>query len=176
MSPLPLKLDWAVKNELNSDESLKWTGQPMPYKRMISTLGICWFGIPLVIVIGIQQNWEGSFNQILGTFFGIGMLLWPFRCFFKAKKTVYVITNKRAFTLELWSGKLGPGKNIDNYCVDSTGVIEKTVRSDGSGDLILAREYCSNCGGEGDEVTSKYGFFTIKNVNEVDLIIKKLFK
>ena len=171
MNLLPLQLDQAVKNELNSDETLKWLGQPTSYERMITASG--WLiGIPFTLlgVFLLYKAIIGNEAPVAIFIIGIGICVLSFSLwrFLKKKKTVYVITNKRAFTLKLWINI-----QINNYYPESTGIIEKTVRPDGSGDLILAREHCTN--GKSKSMKN-YGFFTVKNVNEVEFIIKNTFK
>lgn len=129
MNTLPKELDRAVKEELKGMEKLNWVGQPIPYKRMFSAFSVWLFSVPWTafsvfwIHGAMNQAETGSIFPLFGIPFlliGVCMLLSPFWQYFKSTKTAYVITNKRAFTLELFRGV-----NIKNYYPDSIGNLEK---------------------------------------------------
>ena len=176
MSTLPRQLDRAVKEELRSMEVIKWVGQPMPFRRMISAFGLWFFFVPWTafsifwIHGAIKQEEAGSIFPLFGLPFlliGVVMLLSPFWQYFKSTKTAYVVTNKRAFTLELVRGV-----SIKNYYPDSIGYLEKKVRPDGIGNLILNIEHYKDS--DGDSQTKEHGFFAIKKVNEAELAIENM--
>jgi hypothetical protein len=54
----------------------------------------------------------------------------------KARKRLYLISNKRAFTIEIGNTTI-----VESYFTKDLGTIKKTVRSIGSGNLILSREH-----------------------------------
>ncbi len=97
------------------------------------------------------------------------MLLSPFWRYFEATRTVYAITNKRAFTL-------GMANRIEvrNYFPNSIGNFKKIVKSDGVGDLILGFEHYKDA--EGDKQIKEYGFFAVNKINEVEKLIENLIE
>lgn len=176
MSQFESQLDLAINKELRKTETLRWAEQPIPYSTMISELKVWFFAIPWTAfsymwISGAAKEAEAaSYFPYLGVPFlaiGIYLLLSPFWKFYKATKIVYVITNQRAFSLDISNGI-----DIRNFNPDSIGSYKKVIKDDGIGDLILSIEHYKDA--EGYKQTREYGFFSIHKVNEVEKIILDL--
>jgi hypothetical protein len=104
-----------LKDELNKDEKLLWSGHPDPNRAMKSTMGIFLFGIPWTAFsifwvamagMGVWSNpgKAGLFNAfpLFGLPFvliGLGILSSPWVAANRAKNTHYGVTDKRVIIL-----------------------------------------------------------------------------
>ena len=176
MEKIPLKLEEAIRKELNAGEMVSWKGQPIPWRVVLPSFLLYLFFVPWTAfsvfwIFGImEQEGPGSFFPLFGIPFlliGLVMLSSPIWTHFKAKNTVYVITSTRAFILVKFNGT-----KITNFFAENLVNWEKTVAKDGSGNLLLKREYYKD--GDGDTQIKKLGFYAIKDVNKVESYIEKL--
>ncbi|NOQ35400.1 MAG: hypothetical protein GQ569_05830 [Methylococcaceae bacterium] len=159
-----------IQNELNHREVMKWSGRPKPRAFAASSLIIFLFAIPwtafsifwIFAASGFQvPDFDEGFDffPLFGLpflFIGIGMLLSPIFMYSKAKKTVYVITNQRAF--QLYCGKR---KKVKSYAPEEIGHIERIEEQDGSGNLYFATEQYATKRGTREV---KVGFLGISDV------------
>ena len=111
-----------------------------------------------------------SFFMLFGLPFvliGLGMLSSPFWIARKAKKTVYLLTDKQAIIFEGgWS------TTIRSYRPNQLGKITRKQKKDGSGDLIFETKVSFD--GEGDRRRTHLGFIAIRNVKMVKELIDDL--
>lgn len=169
-----------IQKELNHGEVMKWSGCPNPRAFAASSLAIFLFAIPwtafsifwIAAASGFQiPDFNNGFDffPLFGLpflFIGIGMLSSPIFKYLKAKKTVYVITNQRAF--ELYCGRL---KKVKSYAPKEIGRIERTEKKDGSGNLYFAKEQMRTNHGSRE---IKLGFLGINDVKIAESRINRL--
>jgi hypothetical protein len=103
------------------------------------------FGVPFVLV-------------------GLGMLTSPYWLYKKAKQTVYGLTNRRAIII---TG--GSTKKVQSYTGSDMGVIERTERSNGTGDVVFATV-------EGKKSVEQVGFMGISDARRVERLLLDTFK
>jgi hypothetical protein len=106
------------------------------------------FGLPFVLV-------------------GLGMLCSPFIVYRKSFRTVYVLTDKRAITIDGgWS------TTIRSYSPSQLQWVYRKERSNGSGNVIMARRAWPDS--DGDRQAEDVGFIGIRNPKEVEQLVKTL--
>ncbi|MBD1872895.1 hypothetical protein H6F75_05330 [Nodosilinea sp. FACHB-131] len=175
-----------IDNELQPGESIRWVGQPIPRFFTADSIGCVLFGIPWTIFT-IFWMWaalefklpnlrEDLQPQHLFALFGIpfmltgfGMLSSPLLVWQAAKKSVYLVTNKRAISIQSgWS------TTIRSYLPDQLKDVYRKERADGTGDVIIAiREWIDN---DGDPRSEEIGFLEVRDPREVENILRQLFQ
>ncbi|MEN3113134.1 hypothetical protein ACFONG_16210 [Uliginosibacterium paludis] len=183
LSNLPQALQDRVRSELKSGESVMWAGQPNPNRFMRSGFKIWFFFIPwtafsLFWIAGaagfemphFDSGW--SLFPLFGLPFllvGIGGLSAPLWLRRRARFTVYVLTNRRAISID--GAKT---ITVKSYPASEIAGIERVERQDGSGDLILRTEYYRDS--DGDRQTRQHGFFSIDEVRSVENLVEALLR
>jgi hypothetical protein len=177
-----MDLSSLVDAEIASDEKIVWLGQPIPSRYARSSLGLVLFGIPwtafavfwMATALGFiranQAPAPGSlpFVGIPFVVIGIGLLSSPFWMMRKARRTAYIVTDRRVLILErgLWNGltirSFGPARLQD---------LQRTQYADGSGNLCFERQYIND--GQGGRQAAS-GFFGIPDVKQVEELVRKL--
>ncbi|NEQ87268.1 MAG: hypothetical protein F6K26_46760 [Moorea sp. SIO2I5] len=182
---IPKELRIKIDNELEPREYIRWIEQPIPRFFTASSIGSVLFGIPWTS-FAIFWMWgalgfklpdlrEGIQPQHLFALFGLpfvligfGMLSSPLWVWQAARKTVYLITDKRAISIQGgWSTT-----TIRSYLPDQLKDIYRKERADGSGDLVITiRRWKDN---DGDQRSEEIGFLGVRNPREVEKILKQL--
>jgi hypothetical protein len=180
---LPYELRQMVETELNDNENLLWAGQPKPGRMAIKSLPIAIFAIPFTAfsvfwMFGASGFKIPDFSQGGFAFFplfglpflfvGLGMFsspLWRMRA---AKRTIYVITDKRAI---IFDG--GFKTNIRSFTANQLQDLSRKQRRDGSGDIVFKREISYNNQGNNMPV-KEIGFLGIDNVKDVEDKIREI--
>ena len=146
-----------LEAELNPGERLMWSQQPRPLPLVLKTWPLFFFGIPFfslpVFVIGnlVFPQWHKTewpmllfLLSILGLFAvtGLGLILSPLLAWWKAKRTIYAITDQRCFIISApWR------REIHSYIVgQGLGEIENLHRIEnahGQGDVIFHQKALS---------------------------------
>ena len=103
------------------------------------------FGVPFVLV-------------------GLGMLTSPYWLYKKAKQTVYALTNRRAMII---TG--GSTKKVQSFTGNDIGIIERTERSNGIGDVVFATVV-------GKKSDQPVGFMGISEARRVERLLLDTFK
>lgn len=169
-----------VLKELGSGESLKWSGQPDPKTHLWRAMGLFLFAIPwtafsLFWMAGAAEFKIPDFSEPFDFFplfglpfllIGIGMLASPYYAYLTAKRTLYVVTSKRAFEM-----KVGNTIKVKNYPASVIDGIEKVEKADGSGNVLFSTEARS---GEDGRKYVKAGFIGIRDVRIVEKYIRDL--
>ncbi len=181
---IPLSLQEAIARELERDEKVIWSGMPKPWCFNRSTVHQFLFGIALTAGI---VTWAASgsgfmilqVNQVqdlmpLAAFLffltaGIALLLSPLWTFRKSLKTVYVITDRRAITMDG-----GWTTTTRSYPAESLTEIFRKEHRDGTGDIILARHISKDS--DGDSNVEEFGFLHIPDAKSVEAQLKELAK
>ena len=165
--------------QLESGEQLLWHGKPDPKRYVLGSLLILLFGIPwtafslfwMAAASGFLFSESGNGVFSLFALFGVpfvlvgfGMLSAPYWVYRKMKRTVYALTNRRA--LIITSGK---SQKIQSYTDKDIGVIERTERANGKGDVTFATEITNKS-------TQKIGFLSIADARRVERLLLDVFK
>ncbi len=200
---LPRDIQELVLGEVRNEEKLIWAEQPDPNKFMLSEIpsiliGILLTAFALFLLRGtsIMLYHASGFDQfkpnvpfflffallgipvgILVLLFGLFLLATPYLKKLSALKTVYVLTNKRAICFNKM-GLIHLNKHFKDYEIlsyypDKLINMVKVVRKNGSGDLIFVEIPIRIPGPDPYLSFRKVGFLSIKNVNNVEDIIRK---
>lgn len=182
---LPYELRHLMEDELNDQETPLWTGRPTPGRMAIKGLPTALFAIPFtafaVFWIGGASRFkvpdfsEGGFSffPLFGLpflFIGLGMLCTPLWKMRAAKRTLYVLTDKRAI---LFSG--GWRTTIRSFSPGQLQDLSRKQRADGSGDIVFKKEI-SNTHRSHNMPAKEIGFLCIDNVKEVEDLIREVAK
>lgn len=180
-SELPYRLRDVVDRELERDERIEWLGMPKRvYFTPVATgaflFGIPWTAFALFWTAGAAGFKIPAFNQPFDLFplfglpfilIGLAMLSSPIWAYWRAGKTVYIVTNRRAITFDGgWS------TTIRSYPPDKLTDIYRREKPDGSGDVIIARRAWRDS--DGDRQTEELGFLRIADVKDVERRLKEL--
>ena len=142
-----------AQSELQSGESLYWTGSANPARAALSALPAAIFGIPFAgfALFWITQAYhassaisKSSHNSFASGFrvfplfglpfliVGLGIVLAPLWAFLKGGSTVYAVTNQRVMVIT------GNGtRSVQSYTPNDILGVEHRERPDGSGDIVI---------------------------------------
>jgi len=180
---MPQELQERVERELEPGERIEWLGMPIPRFFTPMATAVFLFGIPWTafalfwtVAAGLGstllQGGLGPFTlfPLFGIPFvliGLGMLSSPLWAYRKAGKTVYLITDRRAITFDGgWS------MTIRSYPPAKLQDVFRREKSDGSGDVIIARRAWRDS--DGDRHMEELGFLRITDAKAVEDILKRL--
>ena len=141
-----------AQSELQSGESLYWTGTADPRRAALSALPASIFGIPFAgfALFWITQAYHATSSMsnsnnafakgfavfpIFGLPFflvGLGIILAPLWAFLKGANTVYAVTNQRVMII---TG--GGNRSVKSYTPADIVSVEHRERPDGSGDILI---------------------------------------
>ncbi len=178
---IPRFLQEKVDNELDSGERIQWMDMPIPRYFTPGSTGAFLFAIPwtafaIFWVCGASGFKVPDFSSGVNFFplfglpfilIGLGLLSTPLWTYRKALKTVYVITDKRAITIE--GGRL---MTIRSYPPEQLQNIYRKERRNGTGDVVITRRAWQNS--EGNNRSEELGFLRISNPKEVEKMLNKL--
>lgn len=167
--------------ELQPGEVVTWVGQPDPRRMMLQGFALWLFFIPwtafaLFWMAGASGFRVPEFNEPFDLFplfglpfllIGIGGLSAPFWLKSKARQMIYVVSNKRAFSL---TGRRSV--TVESWRPEQLASITRTERLDGSGDLVFATETWRDS--DGDRRTRQKGFMAIPDVRLVEGHLQRL--
>jgi hypothetical protein len=182
--PTDFDLQEKVRRELEIDETIQWIDMPVPRFFTPFSIGAFLFAIPWT---GFAVFWtfgaagftipdfsEGlsgvDFFPLFGLPFiliGIGLLTTPIRTYWRALKTVYVITDQRAITIQ--GGRTTVVRSFPPR--DLQNIFRKEKR-DGTGDVIITQGAVLDSSNNKD--SEPLGFLQIRNPREVERMLKKL--
>ncbi|HXU19222.1 MAG TPA: PH domain-containing protein [Verrucomicrobiae bacterium] len=142
-----------AQSELESGETLAWSGTADPRRAAMSALPAALFGIPFAgfalfwmsqafratnAMAGNSHNSFASGFKIFPLFgipfllIGLSVTLMPLWAFLTGKKTVYAVTNKRVMVI---SGS--KNRAVKSFTPADIASVEHRERPDGSGDIVL---------------------------------------
>ncbi len=164
-----------VRHELRADETPKWIGYPSPKRYAIEEgLVRCLFGIPFtgfaVVWTSLAMKSESLFTSLWGFPFilvGLYMLANPLLEYWRALRTVYVVTNQRVVILD---GVLRHSQKA--IAPSDLGHLDVERKRDGSGNIFFLEEREKD--GEGGWPITKISFKAIPNVREAEEHIEAL--
>jgi hypothetical protein len=173
-----------VDAEMERGERIVWTGQPRPGRFALRALPLFLFAIPwtafAVFWISAASGFKfpPDFSKPPGYFplfglpfviIGLGLLTSPFWRMRAAKRTIYVITDRRAvtFSRSVW-GTL----SIQSYLPDRLRDLRRNQSRDGSGDLVFERVLVG--GNRNQNAMEDRGFIAVRDVKSVEEMVRKL--
>jgi len=142
-----------AQSELQSGESLYWTGTADPRRTAVAALPAALFGIPFAgfALFWITQAYHAtsamsnsSHNAFASgfrvfplfglpfLFVGLGIILMPLRAFLKGSNTVYAVTNQRVMIITGTSNR-----SVKSITPADIVSVEHRERPDGSGDIAI---------------------------------------
>ena len=168
--PLKEKVD----NELEPGERIRWIEQPKPRFFSPASTGAFLFAIPwtafsIFWMYGASQSPSNGFS-LFGVPFvliGIGMLSSPLWVYYQTFRTVYLITDRRAITIDG-----GRSYTIRSYPPDKLQNIYRRERKNGIGDIIISFDPWKDS--DGDTHKKDLGFLNIREPKHVEKILKEL--
>ncbi|MDX1962133.1 MAG: hypothetical protein SFX18_03205 [Pirellulales bacterium] len=184
-----LDLDSLLEKELDRDERLVWSDQPIP-SRYARGVGFIWlFAIPWTAFAvfwtggalwmgGQMQNDDGFFGLVRFVFplfglpfilVGLGMLSAPYWVRQHARQTIYGITDRRAIVL---SKNWLMGLKVRSFRPAELKNIERQEFDDGSGTITFYTRAWRDS--DGDHRTDSLGFTAIPNVRQVEELLRAM--
>jgi hypothetical protein len=181
---IPAKLRRRVDREIGAGEFIKWIEQPLPRFFTLQSLAYFFFAIPWTAFAifwmygaagfkvpdlreGIKLEYVFALWGVPFILVGLWMLTSPLREWLKAFRTVYLITDKRAISVE--SGWL---TTIRNYTPTQLKDLYRKERGDGTGDVVITTRF--RRGSEGSSWTEEIGFMNVRNPREVERLLQQL--
>jgi hypothetical protein len=170
-----------AQSELQSGESLYWTGLADPRRAAITAIPAALFGIPFAgfALFWITAAYRGthvmsrsSSNGFTNTFsffplfglpfllIGLAIVFAPLWAYLKGRSTVYAVTNQRVMVI---SG--GTSRSVKSYTPADIVSVEHRERPDGSGDVLIRTNAVTRTNNSVSQVT--VGLFGVPNVKEV---------
>jgi len=184
----PNEAQFVVQSELQSGESLQWTGTADPARAAISALPASLFGLPFA---GFALFWmtaayrgshaisKSSTNPIGGVFsffplfglpfllIGLGVVFSPLLAYLKAQKTAYAVTDKRVLVIT------GGRTRTVRSCTPADIVsVDHREREGGTGDVIIRTSGVIQNRNSLSQVT--VGLLGVSNVKEVARLVLNL--
>jgi hypothetical protein len=181
---IPKELRRKIDNELQPEEFIRWVEQPIPRFFTAASIGSILFGIPWTSFAifwmwgasgfklpdlreGLQPQHLFALFGLPFVFIGFAMLSSPIWEWQAARKTVYLVTDKRAISIQGgWS------TTIRSYLPDQLKDIYRKERADGTGDVIISIRRWKDS--DGDNRNEEIGFLGVRNPREVENILKQL--
>lgn len=175
------RLRTLIQAELQDGETIAWVGQPIASRFAWRTLPIVLFGIPwtafaLFWTAGAAGFKIPEFKQgsdlfpLFGLPFiliGLGMLTAPYWMACKARRTAYVLTDRRAILLDG-----GFSTTIRSFGPERLRDLRRIQRSDASGDLVFERTHHHDS--DGGRCTTDHGFLAIPDVKAIEDLVRQL--
>jgi Bacterial PH domain len=169
-----------AQSELQSGESIYWTGTADPARAALSALPAALFGIPFA---GFSLFWiNGAYQAsshiskspnafakgfsvfpLFGLpflFVGLGIVLAPLWAYLKGRSTVYAVTNQRVMVIS------GNGtRSVKSLTPADIVSVDHRERPDGSGDVVICTSGILRTNNSTSQV--KVALLGIPNVKEV---------
>jgi hypothetical protein len=157
-------------------ESMRWVGQPDPGRVAMASMLLWGFALPWT-AFSVHWVWGASQSKdpifpLFGLPFvliGIGMLLSPLWNFFKARRTLYVLTPKRLTVLEYF-----PKPKVRSAFPGQIVALERVQHRDGSGNLKIIFGWVKDS--EGARTEKNETLYGVPNVREVEKLIRELME
>lgn len=178
---IPWQLQEIVQRELDRDERVVWSAMPKPKYFSGPALGtfllaIPWTAFSVFWIAGAAGFKIPQFNNVADLFplfgipfflVGIGMLCSPLWAYRNSLNTVYLITNRRAITIDG-----GMSYTVRSYTPEKLNETFRREHQDGSGDVIISRHSWRDS--DGDKQMQELGFLRIKDAKSVESMLKEL--
>ena len=176
---IPEKLQSMIRNELKCGESVLWMERPKTLFFDSGTIPLFSFAIPwtatsLFMLDKILNGNSGEGMDVVGVIFmtpflllGFGMLSCPLWNWLKSRRTVYIITDRRAL---IFSGLRSI--EVRSFPPDKLGDTFRKEKPGGRGDVIIQQR--SWLDSDNDRQTEELGFLRVKNACRVEDLLREL--
>jgi hypothetical protein len=167
---LSASLKGVLAEQLEPDEHVLWTAAPQPRRAAnrkslpaVAGVVLCVCAV-FAVFFGSGRfavpstSWLSAALWAYFFFFGLGLIAAPFRGAWRARRTLYALTNRRAFVIVL-----GRQINIQTFKTFRLGHVETVLKDAGGGDLIFGRALQYAPGGPRYEL--EVGFYDLEGVN-----------
>jgi hypothetical protein len=166
-----------VERELQDGERVMWMEQPRPGGLIWTALPIVLFAIPWTgfAVFWMVNAWRMGSDLWFALFglpfvlVGLGMLSAPLWLLRKARRTVYAVTDRRAFTLVG-----GRSVAVENFRPEQLTHLSTKERADGSGDIVFSTALQPGISSQYSPQGIRNGFFGVPNVKEAETFLRAL--
>jgi hypothetical protein len=181
---LPDSLQARVEAELSPGERIVWADQPIPALLARNMLPLVYFGVvwtTLCIagdVFWTYMTWKmgtpifALFSVVASVPFlaiGVGMLCSPHFMRRSARRTIYVLTDRRAILFGCnWRGTL----TVRSFDPCQLNDLVRNQHADGSGDLVLTRDVRRDV--DGHNQLTDVGFLAVREVKKVEDRVRAL--
>lgn len=170
-----------AQSELQSGESLYWTGVADPRRAALTALPAALFGIPFAgfALFWMSMAYRGThtmshsssnaFTRGFSIFpmfglpfllIGLAVVLAPLWAYLKGRSTVYAVTNQRVMVI---SG--GNNRSVKSYTPADIVSVEHCERPDGCGDVLIRTNAVTRTNNSVSQVT--VGLFGVSRVKDV---------
>jgi hypothetical protein len=158
---IPKKIRKKIDKVIQPGEFIKWADQPIPHYFTTDSIIKFSFGIvwnSLIVFMNLQSMSLGGLDTgskkiamfcmisiFLAPFYLIGfiMISSPLRVWRTARKTVYIVTDKRAIIIQCgWRSK------IISYLPDQLKDTYRKERADGTGDVVIETRQWTDSDGD----------------------------
>jgi hypothetical protein len=156
---LPATFHALLDAELGRGERVVWIGTPRRLRLRARALGDALFALLWNVAIALLISAIAKVAGLLCLFgmpflmVGLSLLVAPLQAFRDAAATFYVVTDRRAIVFEGDASVSVPRERMNN--------LARTVRRDGSGDLVFFEE-------AGAKGTRRIGFYGVPRVRDVE--------
>ncbi|MDR3621251.1 MAG: hypothetical protein P4L85_18005 [Paludisphaera borealis] len=176
--------DSALADALEPGEKVVWTGRPTTGTLVRRSLGkaLFWgmgYGAPALFILfcfGTGKDWRDArrifadhtmltvLPAISATAASLAGLLCVLAATFRARRTLYALTDRRALIFEFW---LFGGRRPDVFTPEILDLMQCKERGDGSGDLIFEVRGTLNW------PSRSVGFLGVDRVREVEELLRR---
>lgn len=170
-----MSLQAMVERELDDGERITWMEMPVARYFTGPSIVVFFFAIPwtaFAIFWMVMASQGSSLFTLFGIPFvliGLGMLSAPIWNYRAAKKTIYVITDQRAITIQ------GGGRmKIQSFGPERLTNLRREERADGSGDVIVDEETWTSS--KGHTRTRPIGLLNVRDAKRVEDLLEQLAK
>lgn len=179
----PPRLQAMIDSELEPGERVLWQGMPIPRFFTAASMGAFLFGIPWTAFAifwtagaawGVSESGGPGLFSVFPLFgvpfilVGLGMLSSPIWAYRSARKTAYVITDRRALSFETGYRAI----TVRSFPPERLQDIYRREKPDASGDIVINRNAWRDS--DGDRQTNEVGFMGIPHVRDVEEMLKAL--
>ena len=179
---LPADLDALARDELARGETVEWAAQPDARRAALGGLAVWLFAIPWTTFSLFWTAMAGSgiddwtslqiLFPLFGTPFiliGLAMLSTPWWAWRGARRTLYVVTDRRAILFEA-SGLRAIG--VRTFRPEALHDVRRTERPDGSGSLVFSKTTVRDS--DGDRMLVTDGFTNVRDVRAAEDAVRIL--
>jgi hypothetical protein len=176
--PLDPTTQRVLDGELKPGERLLWQSAPIARRHWLMALPILLFAIPwtaFAIFWMVMASSGGGAFAFFGLPFlaiGAGMFCLPWWVARQARRTGYALTTDRALIVA--PAPFGGGISVRSFAPAELSNVERVQRADGSGDLVLCREWVRGSKGRSQE--KKIGFIGVPAVQTVQIRVDELVR
>lgn len=163
---LPANLKLLLTEQLDGDEHVLWTAVPnwrraARQKILAALLGavVCTYAVYEIFFKHGTSGLSALTRISWGIFFllGLQLLIAPFRSAWQLRRTLYALTNRRAFVI-----MMGRQISVQTFKTFRLGHVETLMDGTGGGDLIFGRALQYAPGGPRYE--REVGFYALEDV------------